>query len=106
MPLYEYRCGKKCGVIEITKRMADPSPTRCPHCGASLERIYSAYLQGACDAAQETENSGLGRWYPQMGAQFLDPHTKTQRNPASHARSRYDAAEKFRRMGYQQVDKA
>lgn len=105
MPVYEFRCQKKCGVIEVTKRMADPSPTVCPHCGASLERIYSAYLRGAVDAGQELENDGLGKWYPQFGAQFLDAKTKKIRNPNAHARSRADAVELAKRLGYQSIDK-
>ena len=105
MPVYEFRCAKKCGVIEITKRMADPSPTTCPHCGASLERIYSAYLHGSCDAAQELQNDGYGKFYPQLGKQFLDPFTKKHRNPASHARSRVDAIEKFKRKGAISIEK-
>lgn len=100
MPIYEFRCQKRCGLIEITKRMSDPSPTRCPHCGACLDRIYSAYLHGACDAAQETQNNGMGMFYPSLGPQFLDAKTKTRRNPAAHARSRYEAMEKLRRRGY------
>lgn len=99
MPIYEYRCPPRCGVIEIVKRMSDPAPDRCPHCGGSLERIYSAHIQGAVDANQESENDGMGKWYPQFGPQFLDQKTKTKRNPASHARSRYEAMEKIKRRG-------
>jgi putative FmdB family regulatory protein len=105
MPVYEFRCQAKCGLIEVTKRMADPSPTTCPHCGASLERIYSAYLHGACDAAQELENDGLGKWNPQLGPRYLDAKTKTKRNPDAYARSRADAADKFKRKGYESVEK-
>lgn len=99
MPIYEFRCQAACGVIEITKRMSDPSPETCPHCGASLARIYSAFIQGAVDANQESENGGMGKFYPQFGPQFLDPKTKTKRNPAAHARSRYEAMEKIKRRG-------
>ncbi len=99
MPLYEFRCLKRCGVIEITKRMADPAPSACPHCGGSLERIYNAFLQGSVDAGQEAENDGMGRWYPQFGSRYIDQKTKTKLNPAAHARSRYEAMEKIKRRG-------
>lgn len=100
MPTYEFRCQGRCGVIEITKRMSDPSPEKCPHCGcAGLERIYNANFIGACDAGQEAENDGYGMFYPQAGPQFLDAKTKTKRNPASHARSRYEMLEKLKRRG-------
>ncbi len=99
MPEYEFSCQGKCGVISITKKMSDPSPSTCPHCGGDLSRIYNCYLQGPVDSNQENENGGFGKFYPQAGAQFLDPHTKTKRNPASHARSRYDMMEKLKRRG-------
>lgn len=99
MPTYSFLCNGRCGEIEVVKRMADPAPETCPHCGGVLTRVYNAYLQGSVDAGQEAENDGFGKFYPQMGAQFLDAKTKRIRNPAAHARSRYDAIEKLKRRG-------
>ncbi len=99
MPIYSFTCHGRCGDIEIVKRMDDPAPAVCPQCGGCLTRIYNAFLQGSVDAGQEAENDGYGKFYPQLGAQFLDQKTKRHRNPAAHARSRYDAMEKVRRRG-------
>ncbi len=99
MPLYEHTC-KRCGTMELLRAMSAPAPTACPHCGREgLERIYSAHFIGAVDANQESENDGYGKFYPQFGPQFLDAKTKTKRNPAAHARSRYEAMEKIKRRG-------
>jgi putative FmdB family regulatory protein len=100
MPIYEHECAR-CGRLELERRMSDPAPVKCPRCGrAGLTRIYSAHFHGAVDAGQENENDGLGMWYPEMGARYLDPHTKTKRNPAAYARTRYEAMEKLKRRGY------
>lgn len=99
MPVYEFTCAGRCGTIEITKRMDDPSPTVCPECGRALTRVYNCFLQGSVDANQESENNGFGKFYPQLGPQFIDQKTKRIRNPAAHARSRYDAMEKVKRRG-------
>jgi putative FmdB family regulatory protein len=100
MPIYEHSCSQ-CGTMELYRRMTDPQPTKCPHCGrAGLERIYGSNFIGAVDAGQETENSGMGRWYPSAGPQFLDAKTKTKRNPEAHGRSRYEIMEKMKRRGY------
>lgn len=105
MPIYEHRC-ERCGVIEHERRMSEPSPTQCPQCGMpGLLRIYNAHLHGAVDAGQENENNGMGKFYPQLGPQFLDAKTKTTRNPDAHARSRVDAIEKFKRRGYSDIQK-
>lgn len=105
MPTYEHECAH-CGLMELERRMSDPSPTSCPTCGApGLVRIYQAHFHGACDANQESENNGLGKWYPQLGARFLDPHTKTKPNPNAYARSRTDAIEKFKKRGYTDIEK-
>lgn len=99
MPLYEHACSA-CGTMELYRPMSEAAPTRCPHCGrAGLERIYSAHFIGAVDANQESENGGFGKFYPQAGKQFLDPKTKKHRNPAAHARSRYEMIEKLKRRG-------
>lgn len=99
MPIYSHRCSK-CGPIEQYRRMSEPAPRTCPHCGrAGLERIYDYHVIGPVDSGQESENGGMGKWYPQAGPQFLDAKTKTKRNPASHARSRNDMIEKLKRRG-------
>lgn len=41
MPTYEYQCGK-CGVFEISQRMADPALTKCPTCRRKVQRLISA----------------------------------------------------------------
>lgn len=99
MTIYQHSCST-CGEMELERRMRDPQPTTCPQCGGYLERIYSAHLHGAVDAGQENENRGMGKWYPQMGTQFLDAKTKRIRNPESHARSRADALDKCKRKGW------
>jgi putative FmdB family regulatory protein len=99
MPTYEFRCFGDCKKIEITKGMNDPSPETCPHCGGSLQRIYSCYFHGPCDAGDESQNNGAGKWYPELGARYLDAHTKTTINPKSHFRSRADAIESVNRRG-------
>ena len=100
MPIYEHKCSQ-CGTMELYRRMADPQPTKCPHCGrAGLERIYNAHLHGSVDAGQENMNGGLGMFYPSAGPEFLDAKTKTKRNPAAHGRSRYEIMEKMKRRGY------
>ena len=100
MPIYSHRCSQ-CGTMELYRTMAEPQPTKCPHCRRpGLERIYDSYIHGACDAAQENLNDGLGMFYPSLGPQFLDAKTKTKRNPEAHARSRYDAMERLKRKGY------
>lgn len=105
MPIYQHRCSK-CGDMELQRSMKDPSPTKCPQCKRpGLERIYSAYFHPPADMFNETKNKGAGEFYPQLGKQYLDPYTKTKLNPESHARSQNDAIEKFKRAGYQQVDR-
>ncbi len=100
MPIYEHAC-RKCGPMELERRMADPQPTTCPQCGrAGLERIYNAFLHAAVDSGQENQNGGMGMFYPEAGPQFLDAKTKTRRNPDAHARSRFDMMEKLKRRGY------
>jgi hypothetical protein len=104
--IYEFRCLGHCAsVVEIDKRMNDPSPTTCLRCHGKLERIYSINFHGSCDAAQEMENDGFGKWYPQLGPRYLDAKTKTKRNPDAYARSRADAIDKFKRKGYQSIEK-
>ena len=42
MPLYEYRC-KKCGhQFEVIQKFSDKPQTKCPKCGAALEKLLSA----------------------------------------------------------------
>lgn len=42
MPLYEYRC-KKCGhQFEIIQKFSDKLQSKCPKCGARLEKLLSA----------------------------------------------------------------
>ncbi len=86
--------------MDLYRSMKDPQPTRCPTCKRDgLERVYNSFIQPSVDAGQENLNGGLGMWYPQAGAQFLDAKTKRHRNPKSHARSRYDMMESIKRRG-------
>ncbi len=42
MPLYEYQC-TSCGErTEVLLRLGAAPPTRCPHCGGTLEKLISA----------------------------------------------------------------
>ena len=41
MPTYEYQCGK-CGVFEVSQRMADAALTKCPTCRRKVQRLISA----------------------------------------------------------------
>ncbi len=42
MPLYEYQC-TSCGErIEVLQRLGAAPPSRCPHCGGTLEKMISA----------------------------------------------------------------
>jgi putative FmdB family regulatory protein len=101
MPIYVHSC-KKCGVMELFRSMKAKAPTKCPQCKRpGLERVYDCNFHRPFDMFQENENQGAGRWYPQMGKQYLDPHTKTKLNPASHKRSEYEAMEAFKRMGHE-----
>jgi hypothetical protein len=88
--------------MELSRRMADPSPKKCPLCGSKkfTQLLSRCYFQGACDAAQENQNNGAGMYYPQFGKRYLDPHTKTKLNPAAHHRSRADALEYGKRKGW------
>ncbi len=42
MPLYEYRCQKCEGTIEVIQKMSDSPLTLCTTCGGELERLLSA----------------------------------------------------------------
>lgn len=107
MPTYDGNC-LTCGTVEIYKGMNDPWPEKCPQCkGNGFERIYSTNvaLHGPCDSGWETENDGLGKWMPQLGARYLDAHTRTTKNPAAYCRSRADAIDAFKRKGYDDIQK-
>ena len=41
MPIYEYEC-PKCGVIEVTQRITEPSLAKCPTCKKKVSRLISA----------------------------------------------------------------
>lgn len=41
MPTYEYECAK-CGVFEVSQRMADKALTKCPTCKRKVQRLISA----------------------------------------------------------------
>ena len=43
MPIYEYRCENPDGahLFEVTQRMSDGPVTECPHCGATVQRVFS-----------------------------------------------------------------
>lgn len=107
MPLYDYEC-PTCGVVEVFKGMNDPAPARCPQCkSTTFDRVFSTQTAfiAPCDSGWETENDGLGKWMPQLGARYLDPHTRTTKNPAAYARSRADAIDAFKRKGYDDIQK-
>jgi len=104
--LYGHIC-PDCGPMELERKMSDPTPTKCPLCHKNiLQRDYSDInFQRPCDMFQENENKGLGKYYPSLGARFLDPKTKTKPNPAAYARSRDAAIESAKRQGLS-VEKA
>ncbi len=84
--------------------MTDFPPKNCPQCGLrGLERVYQVSFRGAVDANQESENNGLGRFYPGLGKEYLDPKTKTKKNPATHCRSQRRAIDAFKAQGYDEV---
>jgi putative FmdB family regulatory protein len=39
MPLYEYRC-ENGHTFEVIQRMADDPVSKCPECGAGVERVF------------------------------------------------------------------
>ncbi len=43
MPTYEYRCENPDGahLFEVVQRMSDGPVTACPHCGATVQRVFS-----------------------------------------------------------------
>lgn len=57
MATYDYKC-KKCGVIEVTKKMTDEEPVICPKCGCEdFKRIYTAApVQFNCKGFYSTDN--------------------------------------------------
>ncbi len=107
MPCYDGTC-LTCGVVEIYKGMNDPFPEKCPQCkGNGFERVFANQVafHAPCDAGWESENGGMGKWMPQLGARYLDAHTKTKLNPDAYAKSRVDAIDKFKRKGYDDIQK-
>jgi putative FmdB family regulatory protein len=107
-PLYEYVCAE-CGPFEIFKGMNDPAPKRCPTCkGLDFGRVFSAGVAfvPAADQGWEQENGGAGHYCPQLGKRWIDPHTRTTLNPDAHTKSRSDAIDKFKRRGYDSIEKA
>lgn len=106
MPLYDGNC-LTCGTVEILKGMNDPWPEKCPRCkGRSFTRIFGTAVafHAPCDSGWEQENNGMGKWMPQLGTRYLDPHTKTKLNPDAYAKSRAEAIEKFQKRGYNKKD--
>ena len=41
MPLYEYLC-PKCGRFELIRKFSDEAVTKCPTCGAEVQKLLSA----------------------------------------------------------------
>ena len=41
MPLYEYLC-PKCGRFELIRKFSDAAVTKCPTCGAEVQKLLSA----------------------------------------------------------------
>ncbi len=41
MATYEYKCNSCGKTTEITKKMTEPAPKECPHCGGELHQVYS-----------------------------------------------------------------
>ena len=41
MPLYEYQCGR-CGRFEVIRKFSDEPLTKCPTCGAEIQKLMSA----------------------------------------------------------------
>lgn len=61
---YDYHC-KDCNkTVEIEKGMNDPTPAKCPECGAenSLERIYSNPVATIynCNGMYDTDSRKVG----------------------------------------------
>ena len=40
MPIYEYRC-PKCGEFEVTQRITESPPKKCPTCKAKVTKLIS-----------------------------------------------------------------
>lgn len=107
MPCYDGTC-LTCGTVEIYKGMNDPWPLKCPRCkGNGFERIFSTQtaFHAPCDAGWESENNGLGHWMPQLGPRFKDAKTKQIPNADAYARSQADGIEKFKRKGYDDIQR-
>lgn len=99
MTTYVHSCAN-CGEMELERSMKDPAPTKCPVCKRpGLERIYDCQFVRPPDMFQENQNKGAGMWYPELGARYLDAHTKTKINPDAYARSQNEAIEKFKKKG-------
>ncbi len=99
MTVYIHAC-VKCGVMELERSMKARSPTKCPKCKrAGLLRIYDCQFIRPPDMFQENKNKGLGEWYPELGARFVDAHTRKIPNPKAYARSQNEAIEKFKQKG-------
>lgn len=93
MPTYEYEC-PKCGVVEAYKAMKEPHPTRCPQCkGRDLARIFNANVVPSVDSQWKDH------YIPQLGKEYLDPYTKTKKNPASHFNSLNEVRECVKKRG-------
>lgn len=103
MPLYDHQC-PHCGVVEVMHGMNEPAPPRCPNCGAKpFDRVYEIpRFNRAADQGWENENNGAGRYMGQMG-----PMKKNGAlNPDTHCRSRAEAIDRFKRLGYSDIDKS
>ena len=79
MPIYEYGCDRCGQVTDVLKKLSDPDPTKCSHCGAegALSKLVSKtsfVLKG-------------GGWYSDLyGSKKKDtPSTTTSTPPPAAA---------------------
>lgn len=42
MPMYEYRCTSCNNEFELRQKFSDPPASRCPQCGADVEKMISS----------------------------------------------------------------
>lgn len=104
MPRYDGIC-PTCGTIEIVKRMNEFWPKKCPKCGGKeFDRVFTTAVafHPPADAGWEQENGGLGRYLPQAGRVKRPDGTL---NPETHARSRAEAIEIFKKRGYPSIER-
>lgn len=52
MPIYEYRCGGCRRRVSLLRKLNDPQPPACPHCGSrELARLFSSFSLRRSDKA-------------------------------------------------------